>query len=280
MKTRASNLMIGSTTLAVIAAAFVGLLGFQKIHGIQQRGPLRIIFEGSASGLRKGGGVNFDGVQVGEILSLKLDNPRKVVALVRLDNSAPIRKDTVVGLEFQGLTGVAAISLTGDADAAPPVPLDEDGIPVLTADRSETESIRDALHNVDRVLVGNQATLKNALLNFETYTASLASKGDAIDSIIRKADNAFASFDSAMTKIDSVVPGLADGKADELFQKVKSIRELAESFNKRSGALMEEGRRSLLDISQAAIKVTRKFEPQAGSGDSPPPPRTPSQKRQ
>jgi phospholipid/cholesterol/gamma-HCH transport system substrate-binding protein len=280
MKTRASNLMIGSTTLAVIAAAFVGFLGFKKIHGIQQRGPLRIVFEGSAGGLRKGGSVNFDGVQVGEILSLTLDNPRKVVALVRLDNNAPIRKDTVVGLEFQGLTGVAAISLTGGAAAAAPVPLDEDGVPVLTADLSETESIRDTLHNVDRVLVGNQAMLKNALLNFETYTASLASKGDAIDSIIRKADNAFASFDSAMTKIDNVVPSLADGRADELFEKVKSIRELAESFNKRSGALMEEGRRSLLDISQAAIKVTRKFEPQAGSGDNPLPPRKPSQKRQ
>ncbi len=280
MKTRASNLMIGSTTLAVIAAAFIGLLGLQKIQGIQQRGALRIIFEGSASGLRNGGSVNFDGVQVGEILSLKLDNPRKVVALVRLDNSAPIRKDTVVGLEFQGLTGVAAISLTGGAAAAPPVPLDEDGIPVLTADLSETESIRDTLHNVDRVLVGNQAALKNALLNFETYTASLASKGDAIDSIIRKADNAFESFDSAMTKIDNVVPSLADGKADELFQKVKSIRELAESFNKRSGALMEEGRRSLLDVSQAAIKVTRKFEPQAGSRGSATSPRIPSQKRQ
>jgi phospholipid/cholesterol/gamma-HCH transport system substrate-binding protein len=280
MKTRASNLTIGSTTLAVIAAAFVGFLGFQKLHGIQQRGPLRIVFEGSASGLRKGGSVNFDGVQVGEILSLTLDNPRKVVALVRLDNNAPIRKDTVVGLEFQGLTGVAAISLTGGAAAAAPVPLDEDGVPVLTADLSETESIRDTLHNVDRALVGNQAMLQNALLNFETYTASLASKGDAIDSIIRKADNAFASFDGAMTKIDNVVPSLADGKADELFEKVKSLRELAESFNKRSGALMEEGRRSLLDISQAAVKVTRKFEPQAGSGDNPPPPRKPSQKRQ
>jgi phospholipid/cholesterol/gamma-HCH transport system substrate-binding protein len=280
MKTRASNLMIGSTTLAVIAAAFVGYLGFQKIHGIQQRGPLRIVFEGSASGLRKGGNVNFDGVQVGEILSLKLDNPRKVVALVRLDNNAPIRKDTVVGLEFQGLTGVAAISLIGGAAAAPPVPLDEDGIPVLTADLSETESIRDTLHNVDRMLVGNQAMLKNTLLNFETYTASLTSKGDAIDSIIRKADDAFAGFDSAMTKIDNVVPSMADGKADELVRKVKSIRELAESFNKRSGALMEEGRRSLLDISQQAMKVTRKFDPQAGSGETPPPPRRPSQKRQ
>jgi phospholipid/cholesterol/gamma-HCH transport system substrate-binding protein len=213
-------------------------------------------------------------------LSLKLDNPRKVVALVRLDNSAPIRNDTVVGLEFQGLTGVAAISLTGGAAAAPAVSLDEDGIPVLTADLSETESIRNTLHNVDRVLADDQATLKNALLNFETYTASLASKGDAIDSIIRKADNAFESFDSAMTKIDNVVPGLADGKADELFHKVKSIRELAESFDKRSGALIEEGRRSLLDVSQAAIKVTRKFEPQAGSGGSATSPRIPTQKRQ
>jgi phospholipid/cholesterol/gamma-HCH transport system substrate-binding protein len=280
MKTRASNLMIGTTTLAVIAVAFVGFLGFRKIHSIQQQGPLRIVFAGSASGLHKGGGVNFDGVQIGQIMSLKLDNPRKIVALVMVDNSAPIRKDTAVGLEFQGLTGVAAIALTGGAATAPPVPLDEDGIPTLTADLTETQSIRDTLHNVDRVLVDNQATLKNALLNFETYTASLASRGDAIDSIIRKADGAFESFDSAMAKIDNVVPSLADGKADELFEKVKSIRELAESFNKKSGAVMEEGRRSLVDISQAAIKVTRKFEPQAAGDSTPAPPRKPSQKRQ
>ena len=280
MKSRASNLMIGSTTLVAIAAAFVGFLGFQKIHGIAQRGPLRIVFEGSASGLRKGGNVNFDGVQVGEIKSLKLDNPRKVVALTMVDNSAPIRKDTVVGLEFQGLTGVAAISLTGGAAAAAPVPLDVDGIPTLTADLSEIESIRDTLHNVDRILFDNRAMLRDALLSFETYTASLASRGDAIDSIMGKADGAFESFDSAMTKIDSVVPGLAHGSAEELYDKVRTIRELADSFNKRSGAFMEEGRRSLLDISQAAIKVTRKLDPQAVSADNPPAPRPPRQKRQ
>ena len=231
--------MIGTTTLAVIAAAFVGLLGFREIHAIRQQGPLRIVFEGSASGLRKGGSVNFDGVQIGEIKSLKLDNPRKIVALVMVDNSAPIRKDTVVGLEFQGLTGVAAISLTGGAAAAPPVPLDEDGVPTLTADLSETESIRDTLHNVDRILVNNQAMMKDALSNFETYTASLASKGDAIDSVMRKADDAFASIDSAMAKIDDVVPGLADGKADELLREgeinSRTGRELQQEVRRRDG---------------------------------------------
>ncbi|HEV7634923.1 MAG TPA: MlaD family protein [Bradyrhizobium sp.] len=279
MKTRASNLMIGTTMLAVIAAAFAGLLGFRKLHSIGQQSPLRIVFEGSASGLRKGGAVNFDGVHVGDIKSLTLDNPRKVVAFVMVDNSAPIRKDTAVGLEFQGLTGVAAISLTGGAATAAPVPLDEDGVPILTADLSETQSIRDTLHNVDRILVGNQSTLKDALLGFETYTASLAGKDDAIGQIIGKADTAFANVEGAMAKIDNIVPDLASGRADDLLHRVESIRELADSFNKRSAAFMEEGRRSLLDISQAAIKVTRKFDPQAGSVDSPPPPRKPSQKR-
>src|SRR5580692_10605528 len=270
MKARASNLMIGTTTLAVIAAAFVGLLGFRKIHSIQQRGPLRIVFEGSASGLHNGGSVNFDGVQVGEILSLKLDNPRKVVAFTMVDNTAPIRKDTVVGLEFQGLTGVAAISLTGGAATAPLVPLDADGVPTLSADLSEIQSIRDTLHNVDRVLVGNQATIKDWLLSFETYTASLASRGDVIDKAIAKADDAFAGFDNAIARIDNLLPGFTDGKTDELFEKLRNIREFAQTFDKKSGIVIEEARQTLLDVSDSANKITAKFDPQAVS---PRPPR-------
>jgi phospholipid/cholesterol/gamma-HCH transport system substrate-binding protein len=268
MKARASNLVIGATTLVALGVALVGFLGFQKIHGIRQRGPLRIIFEGSASGLHKGGSVNFDGVQVGEVMSLKLETPRKIVAFTMVDNSAPIRKDTLVGLEFQGLTGVAAISLTGGAAAAPSVPLDADGVPTLTADLTEIQTIRDTLHNVDKFLVSNQAATKEALASFETYTASLADKGDDIDRMLRKADAAFDSFDSTLGKIEGVVPGLANGKDGELFQKVKSIHELAESFNKRSAVFMEEGRRSLLDIDEAAIRVTRKFDGQP-VGDAP-----------
>jgi len=271
MKARASNLVIGSSTLALLAAALIGFLGFQKIHRTQQRSPLRIVFEGSASGLNKGGSVNFDGVQVGEVLSLKLDNPRKVVAFTMVENSAPIRKDTIVGLEFQGLTGVAAISLTGGLATAPPVPLDEDGVPTLTADLTEIQSIRDTLHNVDHVLVDNRTVMKDGLLSFETYTAMLASQGDTIDSALGKAESALSSFDSTVAKIDDFVPGLANGKDGELYQKVKSIRELAESFNKRSAIFMEDGRRSLFDISQAANKVDRKFVPQAASAPAPAP---------
>jgi phospholipid/cholesterol/gamma-HCH transport system substrate-binding protein len=280
LKMRATNLLIGTTTLAVIAAAFVGMLSVQKMRATQQRSPLRIVFGGSASGLRKGGPVNFDGVPAGEIMSIKLESPRKIVALLMLDNSAPIRQDTAVGIEFQGLTGVAAISLVGGAAGAAPVPLDEDGIPVLTADWSEQQSITDTLHNVDRVIVDNQEQLKDALLSFKTYTASLKSKSDAVDSAIDQAEDTFASIDKAVAKIDGVIPGLADGRPGALFEKVKSIRELADSFRQKSATVMEEGRRTLLDISEAANNFDRKIKPRA-AGAAPPLalPRSQGQKR-
>src|SRR5579871_6647298 len=154
---RATNLVIGTTTLAIIAASFVGMLTVKKIRAVRSQSPMRIVFNGSASGLHKGGLVNFDGVPAGEIRSIKLESPTKIVAMVMLDKSAPIRKDTNVGIEFQGLTGVAAISLVGGAPSAPPVPLDADGVPVLTADlREQQESIVDTLHRVDSFLIENR----------------------------------------------------------------------------------------------------------------------------
>jgi phospholipid/cholesterol/gamma-HCH transport system substrate-binding protein len=225
-----------------------------------------VVIDGSASGLRKGGSVNFDGVQAGHIVSIELENPRKVVALVMLDNNAPIRKDTAVGIEFQGLTGIAAISLVGGAAAAPPAPLDADGVPILTADLSEQESIVDSLHNVDRVIVNNKSMIKDALLSFESYTASLKSKGDAIDGILGKADAAFAGFDNAVEKIEGVIPGFSDGQAQELFQKMKSLREMADTFRQRSATVMEESRRTLQDISEAAGRMDRKLVPQSAAG--------------
>lgn len=276
---RVTNLLIGTTTVAVIAAAFIGMLSVQKLRSSHHRGPLRIVFDGSASGLRKGGTVNFDGVPAGEIVSIKLESPHKIVGLVMLDNTVPIRKDTVVGIEYQGLTGLAAISLVGGAPAAPPVPLDQDGVPVLTANWSEQQSIADTLHSIDRVIVDNEAMLKDALISFETYTESLKSRGEAIDSVIDKADNSFASFDNAIARIDGVVPGLADGKGGELFEKVKSIRELADSFRLKSATVMEGGRLTLLDISEAANKMSQKLDPRAAANPTPAPPRRQNAKR-
>src|SRR5215813_8484287 len=258
METRANYVLIGSFTLAVIAAAFGFVLWFQSLHTTKARGPLRVIFEGPASGLRNGGSVNFNGIRIGEVISVKLDNPRRVVALAMVENTAPLRKDTLVGLEFQGLTGVAAISLKGGEEAAPPVPLDEDGIPVLTADPNKlqdvTEAIRATLQNVNKIVADNQESLKNSLHNLETFTNSLARNSERIDAIMARVDGVMGKADNLMLGLNTLAGGREGG---ELFQTVKSIRELAEDFDKRSGALMSDGRKTLGDISRAVINFDR-----------------------
>ena len=258
METRANYVLIGSFTLAVIAAALGFVLWFQSLHTTKARGPLRIIFEGPAAGLRNGGSVNFNGIRVGEVISVKLDNPRRVVALAMVENSAPLRKDTLVGLEFQGLTGVAAISLKGGEETAPPVPLDEDGVPTLTADPNRlqdvTEAIRGTLQNINRVVADNQEAVKNSLKNLETFTASLARNSERIDNVMSRVDGIMGRADSLMVGLNMLAGGKEGG---ELFLTVKSIRELAEDFDKRSGALMTDGRRTLGDISRAVNNFDR-----------------------
>jgi len=291
METRANYVLIGSFTVAVIAAAFGFVLWFQSLHTTKARSPLRIVFEGPAAGLRNGGSVNFNGIRVGEVISVKLDNPRRVVALAMVENNAPIRKDTLVGLEFQGLTGVAAISLKGGEEAAPPVPLDEDGIPVLTADPNRlqdvTEAIRGTLQNINRVVADNQQTVRNSLHNLETFSNSLARNAERIDAIMARVDSVMGQADNLMLGLNSIAGGKDGG---ELFQTVKSIRELAEDFDKRSGALMADGRRTLGDISRAVNNFDRNptrvifgasnsAQPTQAQGQAPAPGPAPNERR-
>lgn len=258
METRANFVLIGSFTLAVIAAAFGFVLWFQSLHTTKARSPIRIVFEGPASGLRNGGSVNFNGIRIGEVVSVKLDNPRRVVALAMVENKAPIRKDTLVGLEFQGLTGVAAISLKGGEEAAPAVPLDEDGIPILTADpnalQDVTEAIRATLQNVNRIVADNQESVKNSLRNLETFTGALARNSEKIDNVMLRVDGVMTKADTLMLGLNSIAGGASGG---ELSAMVKSIKELADDLDKRSSALMADGRRTLGDISRAVNNFDR-----------------------
>jgi phospholipid/cholesterol/gamma-HCH transport system substrate-binding protein len=264
MKARASNLVIGSLTLALIAGSLGAFLGYQKLAGSRQQTPFRVIFEGSASGLRNGGSVNFAGVRVGQVVSLRLDHPRRVIALAMIDRNTPVRKDTQVGLEFQGLTGIAAISFTGGSVDAPPAPLGDDGIPELTADRDGTlgvqEKIRVALRNVDKVIADNEVAVKDTLRNFESFTASLSGNGEKITDIIDAAVSVVGTADDGISKTEAFLKKLGSDKyGGELLPTIISLRELIESFDKKSGVLIADTRKMLGDVSQSMTKASQKL---------------------
>jgi phospholipid/cholesterol/gamma-HCH transport system substrate-binding protein len=139
------------------------------------------------------------------------------------------------------------------------VPLDKDGIPVLTADPDALldvqEKIRVALRNVDRIIADNQVAVKDTLRNFETFTATLANNGERITEIVDSADKAMAGVDSGFARADKFLGSLGSAKyGGDLLPTVISLRELIESFDKRSDTLIADTRRMLQDLSQSINK--------------------------
>ena len=242
METKANFVLIGAFTLAVVAAAFGFVFWFQNLGAAAARTPLRIVFEGAASGLRTGGNVNFNGIKIGEVTSIKLDDPKRVVVIASVDKNAPIRKDSLVGLEFAGLTGVSSVSLKGGSQEAGGVPVAEDGVPTLTADPNAIqdigEAVRGVLQNVNKLVTENQEALHESMANIQVFSKSLASNAQRIDSI--------------MAGVDGLM-----GKEGELQGAAKSFRELADNLDKRSAGLIIDGRRTLADISRAVNNFDR-----------------------
>jgi phospholipid/cholesterol/gamma-HCH transport system substrate-binding protein len=122
------------------------------------------------------------------------------------------------------------------------------------------EKIRVALRNVDKVIADNEVAVKDTLRNFESFTASLSGNGEKITGIIDSADSGVAAVDGALTKTQNFLGSLASDKyGGELLPTVISLRELIESFDKKSGTLIAETRKMLGDVSQSVNKAGEKF---------------------
>jgi phospholipid/cholesterol/gamma-HCH transport system substrate-binding protein len=185
METRAPYVLIGAFVLAAILAIFGFVYWLNNSGGIGPRTSYQVRFQGPVPGLLVGAGVLFNGIRVGEVtqLSLAQDNPRFVNATIAVASTTPVRADTKVGLEFQGLTGVPVVTLEGGMVAAKPGEM-----PTLIADagagQSMTQAARDALRRVDTVLEENSGPLKDTIANFKTFSDGLARNTGKLDNIV------------------------------------------------------------------------------------------------
>jgi phospholipid/cholesterol/gamma-HCH transport system substrate-binding protein len=185
METRAPFAVVGAFVLAAIVAVFGFVYWLHNSGGLGPRANYQVQFEGSVPGLLVGAGVLFNGIRVGEVtvLGLAPDNPRRVNATISVAATTPVRSDTKVGLEFQGLTGVPVIALEGGTLLA-----NTGAVPTLIAEtgagQSMTQAARDALRKVDSVLTENSEPLKKTIANLQTFTDGLARNTGKLDSII------------------------------------------------------------------------------------------------
>jgi phospholipid/cholesterol/gamma-HCH transport system substrate-binding protein len=190
METRARYALIGLFMLAVIAASFAFVYWLENKGGFGQRDYYRLRFESSVSGLLAGSAVLFNGIRVGEVTGLTLDpaHPDEVLVTIGVVHNTPVRSDTQVGLESQGLTGGAAITLVGGDASSPPPEATDGELPLLTAAPGAGQDWaslgREVLSKLNDVIDANADNIHSAIANFNTFTDVLAKNSDRIDGLI------------------------------------------------------------------------------------------------
>jgi phospholipid/cholesterol/gamma-HCH transport system substrate-binding protein len=190
METRARYALVGLFMLAVIAASFGFVYWLENKGGFAQRDIYRIRFQSSVSGLLVGSTVLFNGIRVGEVTSLELNElaPQEVIATIGVDRGTPVRADTEVTIETQGLTGGGAIALRGGSSTSPPRAGEGGAPPTLVAAplaaQDWTQSARDAFQRFDHVLSENSEALHSAITNIDTFAGAFARNSDKVDGIL------------------------------------------------------------------------------------------------
>jgi phospholipid/cholesterol/gamma-HCH transport system substrate-binding protein len=259
METRANYILIGCFTLAVILGAFGFVYWFHHVGGTGERVTYSVVFQGPIGGLRSGASVTFNGIRVGEVTALSLDpkDPKNSVATISIDATTPVRADTEVTLDSQGLTGISVLALRGGSSSAGPLTTKLGDVPLLTAGSSASQDMmaaaRDVARRIDAVLADNQQSLKTSLKNIETFTDMLAKKSDSLSKSVSNIEAFTDSLAKNSEKVDRIlvsVDGLLAEKGD-VPEAVRAFKTLAENLDKRLEGLIVDGRRTLGTVDRA-----------------------------
>ena len=190
METTARHALIGFFALFVITAMFGFLYWLNHMGGLGTRAAYRIRFESPVSGLLIGSNVLFNGIRVGEVTGLQLEtnNPSHVTAMIAVEPTTPVRADTFVSIDFQGLTGAPVVMLIGGSPSASALSAGDGQPPLLVAGagtgQSLTQAARETLGRLDKILIDNSSAFHDAVSDLSTFSQALARNSDRVDGIV------------------------------------------------------------------------------------------------
>ncbi len=233
MENRAPYILMGGFVLAAFGLAFSFILWIgQSQHEYDE---YRIVFTEQVSGLNTGGAVRFNGIQVGEVKDLEINEDGLVEALVRIDTKTPVKTDTVARLEIVGFTGLAIIQFEGGTHDARFLKDTISGTPIIQAQPSDIGLLLSGSSSIvegaNKVLSDeNIKNISGIIANINTLTGTLVDSRDDISVVI--ANTALITEDLARA-------------SDDLDRLIKDLNLLANN----------EGSAALASISEVAANT-------------------------
>jgi phospholipid/cholesterol/gamma-HCH transport system substrate-binding protein len=276
METRANYALIGLFTLAVLAASFFFVFWFSGKDAGGKTQTYRIIFTGSVSGLSRGANVLYNGLKVGEVTSLSFatNDPNRVVARVDIDASTPMNVDTRARLEFQGLTGVASIQLSGGKpDSAPLDTKDPAKPPIIYADRSDFQDLLetaqrlarradDVLNKADQLFSDNAASINQTVKNVESFTGALAANSGGIDKFLSSTGNAAdkiaalsENLQSLSTTAERIIAGVNPDDVNKIITDLRQVTDTVAQDREKITAVLNDAATLASRLNETSVKL-------------------------
>ena len=221
MEPRAHHVLIGLFTVLMAAAALGFALWLNNASSDQELRDFDVIFNEAVSGLSQGSVVQYSGIKVGDVVSLRLDpdDPRKVRAHIRVDGNTPIKQDTRARLSITGITGAALIQLHSGTPGSPILESQGAARAEIIADPSPLSRLmangEDLVISVTRLLnsanqlfsSSNIARISRTLDNIEQTSASVAEQRDELRQALQQMSTASREAAELMRNTNQLLSG-------------------------------------------------------------------------
>jgi phospholipid/cholesterol/gamma-HCH transport system substrate-binding protein len=216
-----------------------------------------VFFERDISGLTLGAPVRYLGVGVGEVVDMRLTTQDGTSVRVDLEvlQSTPVTSATYASLAFQGVTGVAFISLAMDQSEPPEIlvssefehpviPTRNVGLAALLSDGPAiTQKVTQLLDRANQLLdEDNQATLARSLANIEKLTASLAGQDDVMASLPGKLQAVLGLIENTLRQLRETLDQAEPDLVATMTQLNQASTDLASISSRLDGWLTENDR--------------------------------------
>ncbi|AMY69528.1 MlaD family protein [Frigidibacter mobilis] len=246
METRARYILVGVFTLASVLAILGFTLWLAKVQIDRTYAQYDIVFD-SVAGLGQASAVQYNGVTVGKVLTIALDedNPALVRVRIEIDASTPVRADTMATLSSQGVTGVSYVALEGGSVVAGPLfrvpPAD---VPLIPSKPSVLQDLITGMPD----LLAEAILLMRDIRGFTT-----PENGAAITEILRNVEQATARIDTMATQTESVMTA-AEATLVRVDEALVDVRTAFNSAN----AVLEDDVPAVMDrLGAAAASLDR-----------------------
>lgn len=260
METRASYIIVGAFTLLVMIGSVLAIVWMAGVNIDEDFAYYDIYFEGSVTGLKPGNPVRYRGIPVGVISDMQIDpkNVERVRVTIEIPESTPIKTDTVASMEFQGITGVGYVQISGGTHKAPRLTKKAGELrPSIPAQASQLQELFESAPElitrvtalVDRFnLLLNNRNRENfgkTLANVEAISSAVAERSKDINSLLADAAD-------TMQKLR-----LAAGDARET---LSLLRTSAEQLTTKADTMMTNVNKLTVDLQGLSGQVTTEID--------------------